>query len=117
MASVGRWKEMTEVKKSIKEIMRGNATYGISLEKLMKMQEYYIYQHPTNTKLKTSNKDVQWVVDFLKRDGTEAELLETANKSRPKAWVKMNPKKARKKSVAQKNSSSFRKVQTPTMNG
>jgi len=113
MSSVGKWKEMTEVKYSIKELMRNSATYGVSLDKLMKMQEYYIYQHPTNSKLKTSNKNADWVKDFLK-SGRESQLIDTANKSRPKAWVKMNPKKKRKsptKTTTKKSST------IPTMNG
>ena len=95
--SVDRWKEISNVRNKVIETIKTNsATKGFSLKRLMSMQEYYIYQNPNLHKLKTSNKDADWVQEWMKRGNSIEKLIETANMTRPSAWRKMNPVRKKK---------------------
>ena len=75
--NVDKWKEISSVRNKIMDTIKTNsATKGFSLKRLMSMQEYYIYQN----------------------------LIETANKTRPSAWRKMNPVRKKKKSTTAEKS-------------
>ncbi len=60
------------------------------------MQEYYVYQNPNLHKLKTSNEHADWVQQWIKEGNKIETLIETANKTRPSAWRKMNPVRKKK---------------------
>ena len=95
--SVDRWKEISNVRNKVIETIKTNsATKGFSLKRLMSMQEYYIYQNPNLHKLKTSNKDADWVQEWLKSGNGIEKLIETVNTTRPSAWRKMNPVRKKK---------------------
>ena len=110
-ASLSKWKEITDLKNKIyNQIKSNDVAKSWSLKRLMAMQDYYTMQHPTNSKLKTSDENTQWVQDYIKNGGAKSKLIETANKSRPVAWSKMNPKRGRKTKTS---SSSTTKTATP----
>ena len=110
-ASLSKWKEITDLKNKIyNQIKSNDVAKSWSLKRLMAMQDYYTMQHPTNSKLKTSDENTQWVQDYIKNGGAKSKLIETANKSRPVAWSKMNPKRGRKTKTS---SSSTSKTATP----
>ena len=102
-SQVDKWKDITEVKNKVLDTLKSNPkTSGMSLKKILAMQDYYIYQNPKNTKQKASDKSVQWVKDYLAKGGNEASLIDTANKTRPMAWKKMM---GRKKTTTKKSTS------------
>ena len=110
-ASLSKWKDITDLKNKIyNQIKSNDVAKSWSLKRLMAMQDYYTMQHPTNSKLKTSDENTQWVQDYIKNGGAKSKLIETANKSRPVAWSKMNPKRGRKTKTS---SSSTSKTATP----
>ena len=110
-ASLSKWKDITDLKNKIyNQIKSNDVAKSWSLKRLMAMQDYYTMQHPTNSKLKTSDENTQWVQDYIKNGGAKSKLIETANKSRPVAWSKMNPKRGRKTKTS---SSSTTKTATP----
>ena len=110
-ASLSKWKEITNLKNKIyAQIKSNDMTKSWSLKRLMSMQDYYTMQHPTNSKLKTSDENTDWVQKYLKGGGAKSKLIETANRSRPIAWSKMNPKRGRKTKTS---SSSTTKTATP----
>jgi len=93
-SQVDKWKDITDVKNKVFNTLKSApATSGMSLKKILAMQDYYIYQNPKNTKQKATDKNADWVKDYLKKGGSEATLLDTANKSRPMAWKKMMGRK------------------------
>ena len=109
--SISKWKEISDIKNKIYNQIKNNSmTKNWSLKRLMSMQDYYTMQHPTNSKLKTSDENTQWVQDYIKNGGAKSKLIETANRSRPIAWSKMNPKRGRKTKTS---SSSTTKTATP----
>ena len=110
-ASLSKWKEITDLKNKIyNQIKSNDVAKSWSLKRLMAMQDYYTMQHPTNSKLKTSDENTDWVQKYLKGGGAKSKLIETANRSRPIAWSKMNPKRGRKTKTS---SSSTSKTATP----
>ena len=110
-ASLSKWKEITDLKNKIyNQIKSNDVAKSWSLKRLMAMQDYYTMQHPTNSKLKTSDENTQLVQDYIKNGGAKSKLIETANRSRPIAWSKMNPKRGRKTKTS---SSSTSKTATP----
>ena len=110
-ASLSKWKDITDLKNKIyNQIKSNDVAKSWSLKRLMAMQDYYTMQHPTNSKLKTSDENTQWVKDYIKNGGAKSKLIETANRSRPIAWSKMNPKRGRKTKTS---SSSTSKTATP----
>ena len=110
-ASLSKWKDITDLKNKIyNQIKSNDVAKSWSLKRLMAMQDYYTMQHPTNSKLKTSDENTQWAQDYIKNGGAKSKLIEPANRSRPIAWSKMNPKRGRKTKTS---SSSTTKTATP----
>jgi len=112
-ASVEKWKEISAVKSDVINTLKSNdSTKGFSLQRLISMQDYYIYQHPKNSKQKGNDDKAEWVQKFIKSGGDIKTLIATANSSRPMAWSKMTK---RKKSTTTSTTKS--KVVNKRMNG
>lgn len=96
-----RWKALTDLKQSfVSRLSESKHSRGYNLEKLGKMQDYYIFQNPHNKKQKAMDKNAVWVKDYLSKGGynKEADLISQADKTRLSSWKRMNPKKKRKSS-------------------
>jgi len=94
------WVELTKVKEQVSLMLKNNSlTSAYTLQSLSQIPNHFNYQHPTNKKLKTNNKDEEWVRSFLDNGGTEKQLLEQADKGRSNLWKRIKfkrPKSATK---------------------
>jgi hypothetical protein len=100
---IGKWKQIMDVRSACEKIIKdANLGMSMSLEKLSKYPDYFIYQHPVDKKLKTTDRNANWVKEYLGEipmsgkggiTGVEADLLDTARKSTMSAWVRMTKKK------------------------
>ena len=95
-----KWQKIMDVRTACLELVK-DAELGMSmkLSKLEKFPDYFLYQHPTKTKLKTHDRSEDWVKMYLGEipmdatggvTGDEADLLNTARKSRLRAWKRLN---------------------------
>ena len=90
---IEKWHKIMTAKQACEKIIRdSNIGIRMSLKKLDTFPDYYIYQHPTKTKLKSADLNAEWVQEFL-RTGTEAALLAQAKKTRLRAWKRAVGKK------------------------
>ena len=90
-----------------KLIEDANLGMKMSLTKIDLFPDYYVYQHPTKKKLKTDNRDEDWVKMYIGEmpmdktyggaTGKEVDLLATARKTRLAAWKRALSKKTKKK--------------------
>ena len=111
---IEKWQRIMDAKaacnKIIKEYNIGNR---MTLTRLDNFPDYYIYQHPVHKKLKTSDRNVAWVRQYLAEipmgsaegslTGVEEDLTGTARKSRLAAWKRIN-KKTKKSAKVTKGS-------------
>jgi len=90
------WMKITEIKNDIQSrIDAENIPY--TLRKIATLPSHYIYQHPQNLKLKSSNLDDDWVKEHLaKKSGSVEELVATADKTRMSTWKRAIATKKRK---------------------
>lgn len=103
--NMDKWKKIIDVQQECRAILaKADLGMRMTLTKLDKFPDYYIYQHPGKKKLKTANRKELWVQQFLgekpmgKEGGTmgvEADLLATARKTRIAAWKRANAQKKR----------------------
>lgn len=105
-----KWVKIMELRAQC-EKMLDNADIGMrfNLKKLVSFPAYYVYQHPTNGKLRTSDRNAEWVKQYLGEipygdkggmTGVEADLIDTARKSTLRTW-KRELKKGRKLTTKQ----------------
>ena len=98
------WKKLTELKRNLNKSISENGVPGWNLKKMSKLMEYYTYQHPTKTVLKSDNESENWVQEFLSNGGKLTTLIDTADKSRIATWQRISGRKKRtKKSVTSAN--------------
>ena len=98
-----KWKNIMDAKAACEKIIEAtDLGMKMTLTQLDKFPTFYIYQHPYYKKLKTSNRNDEWVKEYLGeikmgpkggRTGVEADLLESARKSTLAAWKRANKKK------------------------
>jgi len=98
---IKKWQKIMDVRAACNKVIRdANLGMSLTLSKLEKYPDYYVYQHPVLKKLKTSDINKDWVQKYLNNTdprggtgGVEADLIATAVKSRVSAWKRMNKKK------------------------
>jgi len=107
--NIGKWKVIMDARTKMEEII-DSTDFGrrMGLHEIAKFPTFYIYQHPINKKLKTSNINAKWVQQYLGNippdstggmGGVEADLLDTARKSTLNTWKRLNNKKKRKAKI------------------
>lgn len=102
---IGKWQKIMDAKSACHKILK-DADLGLrmSLAMLEKFPDYYVYQHPVNKKLKTANRNEEWVKHYIGVErspkgglsGVEADLIDTARKSRLSAWKRATKRKKKK---------------------
>lgn len=107
--NMDKWKKIIDVQQECRAILaKADLGMRMTLTKLDRFPDYYIYQHPVNKKLKTANRKELWVQQYLGEKpigerggltGVEADLLATARKTRISAWKRANAKKKRVEKV------------------
>jgi hypothetical protein len=81
------WKEITKIKEMVSQQLKENKlTSAYNLKSISSIPDYFVYQHPKDTKLKTTDKDAKWVREFLNGGGTEKQLIDAAEEGRAKIW-------------------------------
>ena len=100
---IQKWQKIMDVRSACKKVIKdANLGMSMSLSKLDKYPDYYIYQHPVNKRLKTADRNEEWVQQYLGKipmgeqggiSGDEADLIATARKSTVTAWKRMTKKK------------------------
>jgi len=107
-SNIGKWKKIMDVRTACKKIVEdADLGMNMSLTKLELFPDYYVYQHPTKKKLKTDNRDEDWVKMYIGEmpmdatyggaTGEEIDLIATARKTRLNAWKRALSKKTKKK--------------------
>ena len=95
------WKEVTQIKEMVNKQLKANKiTQRYNIKDISAMPDFYTYQNPNNKKLKTNDKDADWIKEYLAGGGTEKILLETAAASRVSVWKKIKFKRTANKSTA-----------------
>jgi hypothetical protein len=98
---IQKWQKIMDVRSACRKLIK-DAGLGMSLTKLDKYPDYYIYQHPLDKKLKTADRNAEWVKKYVGEipigknggpTGREEDLLSTARKSTLAAWKRMSKKK------------------------
>jgi len=100
-----RWQRIMDAKVACYKIIKSaNLGKSMNLTKLEKFPDFYIYQHPTQRDRRTNNRNELWVQQYIGEkpmdltggvSGVEADLLDTAQKTRFAAWKRVNKKKKR----------------------
>ena len=100
---IEKWQKIMDAKSTCEKVITdANLGMRMSLSKLDKFPEYYVYQHPVKRKLKTANRNAEWVQQYLGAipygatggiTGDEADLLAAAKKTRLSAWKRAVKKK------------------------
>lgn len=84
------WKTITKVKSEINASIKSNKSLQqYNLRQIAAIPDYYEYQNPKNTKQKTNDKKIAWVVSYLADGGTEKQLMDAASSSRITMWKKI----------------------------
>lgn len=95
-ADLAVWKIITQVKKDMNATIKSNKhTENYNLRTLSAIPDYYEYQHPKQPRLRTNDKKISWVVQFLSGGGTEKQLMDTAATSRLAKWKKIKWKRGK----------------------
>ena len=98
---IGKWQKIMDARSACLKIL-SDADLGMrmTLTRLEKFPDYYVYQHPVNKKLKTSNRNEEWVLHYIGEQrsakggmsGNIEDLMNTARESRYKTWKRLNNK-------------------------
>ena len=101
-----KWQKIMDVRSACNKLIQ-DAELGMrmTLTKLDKYPEYYVYQHPVHKKLKTADRNEEWVRKYIgevehgKQGGLSGDiqdLINTARKSTLASWKRMNARKKRR---------------------
>ena len=100
-----KWQKIMDLRADcVQLVLKADLGISMSLTKLDKYPDYYIYQHPVKKHLKTANRQAEWVKQYVGEvslgnqggvTGDLEDLITTARKSTIAAWKRMNKKAKR----------------------